>query len=191
MCFISQKRKLAFKKFFEMKNQTWTGWVWLIHMCHLCWWHRISCDCEYERQAAIISNDNDAATNDESDSSRGVKWKLEDQTISSFDQAIQSLDTSVNITENAIKDSIIQDTNSECKEVLSLDSGTPSLVSGDILNEVNLTKKTESSSQWCITYRQRLKQRRITVHIPVSRGHRILVHLRIIKHLKKGIHLNH
>ncbi|CAC5364743.1 unnamed protein product [Mytilus coruscus] len=87
-------------------------------------------------------DDYDAFTDDKSDSSMKANSGRADQTISSFDQTIQSFNSSVNITENTIKDSTIREAESELKEVISLDSGTQSPVSGGILNDVNIIKKT-------------------------------------------------
>ncbi|CAC5395329.1 unnamed protein product [Mytilus coruscus] len=78
-------------------------------------------DKQSQELVAVTSDDYDAFPEDESDNSN------------------------VNITENTIKDSSIQDSKSESKEVISLDSGTHSPVSGDILTHVENAdaKKTE------------------------------------------------
>ena len=54
------------------------------------------------------------------------------------------MDSGVNITENTINDSTIQDVETEQKEIISLDSGGLSPVSNGSKTNVNVTKKTES-----------------------------------------------
>ncbi|CAG2253446.1 unnamed protein product [Mytilus edulis] len=101
-------------------------------------------DRQSQELVAEISDEYDAFTDDEPDSLGKENSGLEDQTIISVDQTIQSLDSGVNITENTIKDSTIPDTETEQKELLSLDSGTLSPVSSGGKTNVNVTKKTES-----------------------------------------------
>ncbi|VDH89739.1 Hypothetical predicted protein [Mytilus galloprovincialis] len=121
--------------------------------CHLGRGHRIQTQKgtvnENDRQShelvAVISDeDDDAFTDDEPDSLRKENSGLQDQTIVSVGQTIQSLDTGVSITGNTIKDSIIQDVETDQKEIISLDSGTLNPVSSGSKTNVNITKKTES-----------------------------------------------
>ncbi|CAG2198658.1 unnamed protein product [Mytilus edulis] len=88
---------------------------------------------------AVISDEyDDGFTDDEPDSLRKENLGLQDQTIISFDQTIEFG------SENSIKDSKIQNAETEQKEIISLDSGTLSPVSSGSKKNVIVTKLTES-----------------------------------------------
>ncbi|CAG2238185.1 unnamed protein product [Mytilus edulis] len=98
---------------------------------------------ENDRQShewvAVISDEyDDGFTDDEPDSLRKENLGLQDQTIISFDQTIEFG------SENSIKDSKIQNAETEQKEIISLDSGTLSPVSSGSKTNVIVTKLTES-----------------------------------------------